>query len=90
MSAEPNSGIGKYLEPITIGGFSALLVYVAYHPSDSVLVEQGDAIWFCMIAFILVAVGQFQRVPMSSSLSGINVPRATSNNDDIALNDSDE
>lgn len=90
MSAEPNSGIGKYLEPITTGGFSALLVYVAYHPSDSVLVEQGDAIWFCMIAFILVAVGQFQRVPMSSSLSGINVPRATSNNDDIALNDSDE
>lgn len=30
-----------------------LVVYVAYHPSDSVLVEAGDALWFCALASLL-------------------------------------
>ncbi|MEO1525830.1 MAG: O-antigen ligase family protein [Planctomycetota bacterium] len=33
-----------------------LAVYVAYYPSDSVLVERGDALWFCAGALLLVTL----------------------------------
>jgi O-antigen ligase len=32
------------------------VVYVAYFPSDSVLVERGDALWFCAVALVISAV----------------------------------
>ncbi len=31
-------------------------VYVSYHPSDSVAVEQGDALWFGVIALLLATI----------------------------------
>ena len=49
------------LSSLTVGGLTALVVYLAYHPSDSVLVEQGDAIWFCFAAICLMIVGQIQQ-----------------------------
>jgi hypothetical protein len=40
------------LEPTAIAAalLAGLLVYVTYHPSDSVAVERGDALWFAVIA----------------------------------------
>ncbi|QEG00061.1 O-Antigen ligase [Stieleria maiorica] len=40
----------RRLAAATLGG---LVVYVAYHPSDSVLVESGDALWFCALSLIV-------------------------------------
>ena len=55
--AEPGNATGSPLAPkrfdvLSIGTalLAAALVYVSYHPSDSVAVEQGDALWFALLA----------------------------------------
>ncbi|WP_182865898.1 O-antigen ligase family protein [Stieleria mannarensis] len=40
----------RRLAAATLGG---LVVFVAYYPSDSVLVESGDALWFCALSLIV-------------------------------------
>ena len=32
------------------------IVYLAYYPSDSVAVEQGDALWFTLLAVLTATV----------------------------------
>ncbi len=36
---------------------SAILVYVTYHPSDSVAVERGDALWLGLFALVTTTIG---------------------------------
>ncbi|MCA9140114.1 MAG: O-antigen ligase family protein, partial [Planctomycetales bacterium] len=38
---------------LAAGLLGSLVVYVAYYPSDSIQVENGDALWFCALALIL-------------------------------------
>lgn len=38
---------------LAVGLLGSLLVYVAYFPSDSIQVEGGDALWFCVLSLIL-------------------------------------
>ena len=40
----------RRLAAAMLGG---LVVYVAYFPSDSILVESGDALWFCVLSLAL-------------------------------------
>ncbi|QDT11213.1 O-antigen ligase family protein [Planctomycetes bacterium K23_9] len=46
------------LEPIAIASalLAGALVYVTYHPSDSVAVERGDALWFGVIAIVIATL----------------------------------
>ncbi|TWU56518.1 O-Antigen ligase [Rubripirellula tenax] len=39
-----------------IAMLGATLVYTAYHPSDSIAAEQGDALWFAMFALAIATV----------------------------------
>ncbi len=52
------SSNGKPLDALSIaaGLFSGALVYVAYYPSDSVAVENGDALWFSLLALVTAAI----------------------------------
>ena len=36
-----------------VGLLAGVMIYLSYHPSDSVAVEQGDAILFCLLAILL-------------------------------------
>ncbi|MCH1497043.1 MAG: O-antigen ligase family protein [Rubripirellula sp.] len=38
---------------IALGLLGAITVYLGYHPSDSIAVETGDAVWFCFAAILL-------------------------------------
>ncbi len=47
-----------------LGGIAAtvlagVLVYAQYHPSDSVAVERGDALWFCVFCLLVLIVTAF-------------------------------
>ena len=41
---------------IAVGLLGAAVVYVAYYPSDSVTVERGDALWFCVLAICVATM----------------------------------
>jgi O-antigen ligase len=41
---------------IAVGLLGAAIVYVSYYPSDSVAVEQGDALWFCALAIVIATI----------------------------------
>ncbi|MFK8110631.1 MAG: O-antigen ligase family protein [Rubripirellula sp.] len=51
----PQDPAASRLDPLcfALGLLAAAIVYVSYHPSDSVAVEKGDALWFCMLGLIL-------------------------------------
>ena len=47
------------------GILAAMLVYAVYFPSDSIEVERGAALWFCVIGFLAMGVvGFFVRPPI--------------------------
>ena len=48
-----NGQLPMMLSAALMGG---TIVYVSYHPSDSVAVENGDALWFSVIAVLLAGV----------------------------------
>lgn len=66
----------RLIDPMNVGIalLAGAVVYLAYHPSDSVAVEQGDALWFALLAVFTATVtwgGWFwQRAGLSSS--GVN------------------
>jgi hypothetical protein len=41
---------------IALGVLAGTIVYVLYFPSDSVAVETGDALWFCLLAIIIATI----------------------------------
>ena len=41
---------------IALGILAGTIVYVLYFPSDSVAVEKGDALWFCLLAVIIATI----------------------------------
>jgi hypothetical protein len=41
---------------LAVAVLAALIVYVSYHPFDSVAVERGDALWACLFALLIVAL----------------------------------
>ncbi len=52
---------------IATAGLAGLAVYAAYFPSDSVAVEQGDALWFVALAIIVAIVGCLGGGPSGAS-----------------------
>ncbi|MEO1616426.1 MAG: O-antigen ligase family protein [Planctomycetota bacterium] len=48
-----NAGWTARLRNVALALLGGSLVYVCFHPSDSVLVEQGDALWFGALAIAL-------------------------------------
>ncbi len=54
------SAIGDHrgVDPLAIapGALAGTIVYVFYHPSDSVAVEKGDALWFCFLAIVIATI----------------------------------
>lgn len=48
----------RRLDPLCfgIGLLGGAIVYLSYHPSDSVTVEKGDALWFAALAIVISAV----------------------------------
>ena len=44
--------MSRLIDPMNggIGLLAGAVVYLAYYPSDSVAVEQGDALWFGLLA----------------------------------------
>lgn len=51
----PANVASRSLDPLhfALGILSGAIVYVMYHPSDSVAVEKGDALWFCLMCLIV-------------------------------------
>ena len=45
---------------LSLGLIGAIAVYLGYHPSDSIAVETGNAIWFCFAAILLWFICDFQ------------------------------
>ena len=75
----PSTKTGNSIGLLTLSLLSGLTVYLAYHPSDSISVERGDAVWFCMLALGLFAMATMCRV----------VPRRQTQGTDLQLTDSD-
>ena len=76
------------LELATTFGLGGLLVYLAYHPSDSVLVEQGDAIRFCFLVFLLLVVdgiGRRLSAPGSQANFGGTIQQGSSSDADVQV-----
>ncbi|HBV64445.1 MAG TPA: hypothetical protein DEF45_15650 [Rhodopirellula sp.] len=50
--------ITELFDPMSVGAalLAGAIVYLAYHPSDSVAVERGDALWFALLAIITATV----------------------------------
>ena len=50
--------IAELFDPMSVGAalLAGALVYLTYHPSDSVAVEQGDALWFALLAIVTATV----------------------------------
>jgi O-antigen ligase len=48
----------QLFDPMNVGValLAGAVVYLAYHPSDSVAVEQGDALWFTLLAVFTATV----------------------------------
>ena len=53
-----------------LGGMA---VYVSYYPSDSILVESGDALWFCAAALLLATL-TFATEPLLRLTHGVGEP----------------
>lgn len=50
--------VSGLIDPMNVGiaVLAGAVVYLAYHPSDSVAVEQGDALWFALLAIFTATV----------------------------------
>lgn len=44
------------LPTFAVAMLAAVIVYVAYHPSDSTQVESGDALWFCVMGLVVTTI----------------------------------
>ncbi len=75
----PSTKTGNSIGLLTLSLLSGLTVYLAYHPSDSISVERGDAVWFCMLALGLFAIATMSRV----------ISRRQPQGTDLQLTDSD-
>jgi O-Antigen ligase len=55
--ANSRNELGR-LDPLcfALALLAGAIIYVMYHPSDSVAVERGDALWFCMLALIIGSI----------------------------------
>lgn len=77
-SGDSRSWTLRRLDPMNVGTalLAGAVVYLAYHPSDSVAVEQGDALWFALLAVFTATVtwgGWFWQRP-GTSIQGGNQP----------------
>ncbi len=57
-SGDARDWILRLIDPMNVGIalLAGAVVYLVYHPSDSVAVEQGDALWFALLAVFTATV----------------------------------
>ena len=57
-ASEALSNTGTRLAPLSIaaGLFAGVIMYVTYYPSDSISVEQGDALWLTLLSLATATV----------------------------------
>ena len=50
--------VAELFDPMNVAAalLAGAIVYLVYHPSDSVAVEQGDALWFALLAIVTATV----------------------------------
>ena len=58
MSGTENVSWLRSIDPMNyaLAMLAGAIVYLAYHPSDSVAVEQGDALWFAVLALVVATL----------------------------------
>ncbi len=55
---QPSIAPTRWARHLAITLLAGVMVYVVYHPSDSVAVERGDGLWFAMLAILIATLNQ--------------------------------